>query len=479
MKKTVSLLLTVCLLAGMCTAAAASASDFKDIKNSDWYYSYVDYTVQRGLFSGTSPTAFSPKATLTRGMFVTVLGRYAGVSPAAAGTAKITETINMRSAPTTDSSIVKVLRSGDTVTVTGRESGWYRVNLSGTGGYVRQDLISVSSGKFSDVAFGNYCCPYVNWAAANGIASGTSDNTFSPNRAVSRQEICVFLYRYVQAFGIKLSETQAAVNFKDAGKINPSFTAAVTAMQKAGVVGGRTDGSFDPSGSATRAEAAAIITRFIQNIGENPKKDFSYAGTVKASAAVADGYFDDACFIGHSMVVGMRYYMDMNNADYYAVNGISAKRMLTYDQFTLADGETTGTLSAALAEKSYGKAYIMLGVNEMGTSDYDRQSFESSMRSLISLVKSSQPAAKIYIICILPVTRAESDSSANYNLDNIVIFNKLLQNISADTGAGYLDFFTLFADGDGYMPTECAASDGIHPVQSQYAVMRNYLKTHT
>ena len=72
----------------------------------------------------------------------------------------------------------------------------------------------------------------------------------------------------------------------------------------------------------------------------------------------------------------------MNNADYYAVNGISAKRMLTYDQFTLADGETTGTLSAALAEKSYGKTYIMLGVNEMGTSDYDRQSFES--RSLSS-----------------------------------------------------------------------------------------------
>ena len=121
----------------------------------------------------------------------------------------------------------------------------------------------------------------------------------------------------------------------------------------------------------------------------------------------------------------------------------------------------------------------MLGVNELSSAPGDRQAFYNSMSSLISTVKQRQPSAKIYVISLTPITKAESNSSATYNRENALNYNGVLQQLCRDKGAGYLDFFTLFCDDDGYMPAEGAASDGIHPVQSQYALMKNYLKTHT
>jgi len=122
---------------------------------------------------------------------------------------------------------------------------------------------------------------------------------------------------------------------------------------------------------------------------------------------------------------------------------------------------------------------VMLGVNELSGAETDRQNFYADMARLLSLIRQTQPGARLYLISLTPVTKAESDSSAVFNRDNIVAYNGVLQQLSRDKGAGYLDFFTLFADGDGYMPPDGAASDGIHPVQAQYAVMKDYLKTHT
>jgi hypothetical protein len=476
MKKIMSIIISICLLAASCPALAASAADFSDVKSSDWYYSAVDYVTGMGLFSGTSATAFSPKRTMNRAMFVTVLGRYAGVSGTA--TADVTEAVNMRSGPGTDSSVVTVLTAGSRVNITGLEKGWYAVTKGSSSGYVRSDLLKVNNGGFSDVSGASYYCAYVNWCSANGIAGGTGGTSFSPSAAITREQICAILYRYAQKFGVSLPETVSAAAFSDDAAISASARDGVYAMQRAGVVSGRGGNAFCPRATASRAEVAAIMMRFIECVKTQPKPDYGYAGTVPASAAAADGYFDDACFIGHSIVVGMSMYLGLPNAQYYAVNGISAKRMLTYDGFTLPDGGT-GTVSDALTGSSFGKVYIMLGVNELGSADYDLQSYYDSMISLISMVKDKLPQAKIYLISIMPVTQTESDSSQNYNLQNIVRFNTKLQQISRETGAGYLDFFTLFADSDGYMPPECTASDGIHPLQSQYAVMNGYIKTHT
>lgn len=221
-----------------------------------------------------------------------------------------------------------------------------------------------------------------------------------------------------------------------------------------------------------------MLQKFILNTGAAPAADYSYYGTVPESAAVSDSYFNDACFIGHSLVVGMKTYFNLLNADYYAANGMYAGTILDCKNFGLPDGGA-GTLADALSQKSYGKAYIMLGVNELSGADYDRQNFYSSMSAILSLVRQKLPKAKIYLISLTPVTKTESEGSRTYNRENILAYNEILQKLSREKGAGYLDFFTLFADAEGYMPPNGAAPDGIHPVQAQYAVMKDYIKTHT
>lgn len=478
MRRFICCVFCICLLVSAFPAFAASAADYSDVKVTDWYYDAVNYAAENSLFSGTSPTTFSPKAAVTRGMFVTVLGKYAGASGYPAGSAKITEAINMRTAPGTDKPIAAILHSGDTASIYGIADGWYSASANGATGYIRCDVINASCANFGDVSLSAYYAKYVNWAYANGVVSGTSASSFSPSASISREAICGILFKYAQKQGISLNQTVSKLAFSDESAINPAFVSAVYAMQGAGIISGRPNGSFAPKATATRAETAVILQKFIQNTGKAPAKDYGYSGTVPQRAAAADSYFDDACFIGHSLVVGMKTYFNLLKADYYAVNGISASRMLTYADFELPDGGKGG-IADALSQKTYGKVYIMLGVNELSSAPGDRQAFYNSMSSLISTVKQRQPSAKIYVISLTPITKAESNSSATYNRENALNYNGVLQQLCRDKGAGYLDFFTLFCDDDGYMPAEGAASDGIHPVQSQYALMKNYLKTHT
>lgn len=105
------------------------------------------YAKANGFFSGTSETTFSPNGTMTRGMFVTVLGRMAGLDPAKYG--------------------------GDT--------------------------------GFTDVPEGMYYAPYVKWAAQYGITGGTGDGRFSPDALITRQQMAALFVRYFEKFGIRLT----------------------------------------------------------------------------------------------------------------------------------------------------------------------------------------------------------------------------------------------------------------------------------
>ncbi len=96
--------------------------DFEDVANDSWYFDAVDYVSEKELFNGTSDTAFSPDASMTRGMFVTVLGRMAGTRPEAYASADSGCTVNVeeayiRSGPGTDYGVVASVSRGDRVTV--------------------------------------------------------------------------------------------------------------------------------------------------------------------------------------------------------------------------------------------------------------------------------------------------------------------------------------------------------------------------
>ena len=178
--------------------------NFTDI-NGHWAKEHILFAVSRGLFSGTSKTTFSPNTTLTRGMFVTALGRLAGINPA-----------------------------------------------------------DYQNRKFTDVKANAYYAPYVNWAASKGIVGGTTSTTFAPDSNITREQMAVIMKNYADKMGYSIPKTLEAVTFADNAQISSWAKDAVKAMQQAGVLSGKENNRFDPQGNATRAEAATVLHRFVE-----------------------------------------------------------------------------------------------------------------------------------------------------------------------------------------------------------------------
>lgn len=178
---------------------------FTDVRETDWFYDDVVFAYENGLFSGTTATTFSPYAPMTRAMLVTVLYRLEG-EPAVTG------------------------RSG-----------------------------------FSDVTIGSYYEAAVTWAADNGIVNGTSATTFSPSENVTREQMAAILCRYAQYKQYGTSASASLSAFSDAAAVSNYAKVPLSWAVAEKLVNG-TDGKLLPRASATRAQVAAILHRFVENI---------------------------------------------------------------------------------------------------------------------------------------------------------------------------------------------------------------------
>ncbi len=177
---------------------------FTDI-TGHWAADNILFAASRGLLSGTSDTTFSPGTGMTRGMFVTALGRLAGINPD-----------------------------------------------------------SYKTGKFTDVKADAYYAPYVNWAAQTGIVEGVTAITFAPDTNINREQMAVIMANYAKKLGYDLPRTLKAVTFADNANISSWAKDAVRAMQQAGILAGKNGNKFDPKGTATRAEVATVLRRFVE-----------------------------------------------------------------------------------------------------------------------------------------------------------------------------------------------------------------------
>ncbi len=170
-----------------------TGSSFTDVPAGSWYEDAVNYVSEKGLMNGTSKNGFSPNATTTRGMIVTILARVEGV--------------NTNGTP------------------------WYAAGQK--------------------------------WAMDNGISDGTN-----MTGEVTREQLAAILYRYAKLKGYDTSKSNKLDSFKDADKVS---SWAVEAMQWAnaeGLINGKSNSMLDPQGKATRAETAAILMRFMENIAK-------------------------------------------------------------------------------------------------------------------------------------------------------------------------------------------------------------------
>lgn len=183
---------------------AVPSAGFTDIAHH-WAKDAIEYAVANGLFSGTTDTTFSPDSAMTRGMFVTVLGRYAKVN-----------------------------------------------NVSG-------------ATDFSDVPEDAYYAPYVAWASQNGIVSGLDAKTFAPNAPVTREQMAVLMQKFIEYKMGSEVEIGGMIlrEFDDFDQISSWAADALTYCADNGLISGKGNQRLDPKGTATRAEVATVMQKLI------------------------------------------------------------------------------------------------------------------------------------------------------------------------------------------------------------------------
>lgn len=185
---------------------------FTDVSESDWFFNDVKFVYQNGLMNGTSATTFSPEGTTSRGMIVTILWRMAG-------------------SPDMEDKI------------------W---------GY-----------PFADVDATAYYGTAVYWARLNGIAGGYDDATFGPNDPITREQMAVMMYRYAQYMGYDTTQGGMAIReYADYGQVSSYALEAMDWANATGIVTGTSESTLSPQGQATRAQAAAMFTRFCEQYAE-------------------------------------------------------------------------------------------------------------------------------------------------------------------------------------------------------------------
>ena len=179
---------------------------FTDVAESAWYYDAVAYVYENGIMEGTGGTLFQPAATTTRGMIVTMLYRLEG-EPAA------------------------------------------------------------GSSTFADVPAGTWYASAVAWASANGIVTGYGNGAFGPEDTITREQLAAILYRYAQYKGYEVTAAGASLGgYTDAGQISAWAQAAMTWANAQDLITGNTATTLNPLGQASRAEVAAILMRFAENV---------------------------------------------------------------------------------------------------------------------------------------------------------------------------------------------------------------------
>ena len=182
---------------------ATDVSDiFIDVAPNAWYKDAVQYAYDNGLMTGTSDTEFAPEATTTRAMIVSILARL-------------------------------------------------------------ENVTSAEAAGFADVSADDWYATAVNWAASAGVVSGTGDGNFSPNAAITREQLAAMLMNYSAWKGEDVSARANLSTYSD----QPSTWAEETMSWAVaeGLINGVTADQLQPQGNATRAQVAAILQRFLKN----------------------------------------------------------------------------------------------------------------------------------------------------------------------------------------------------------------------
>ena len=180
---------------------------FGDVSEKAWYYSAIEYVYEHGLMAGTSATTFEPNATLSRAMVAQIL-------------------YNLEGQPTVEG-----------------ESAFTDTNT-------------------------HWAATAITWAQKTGVVSGYENNTFRPNKAVTREELAQMLYNYAKYKEYNLAAKGDLTVFPDGSKVSSWAETAMAWANGNRLINGFEDNTLRPGGDSTRAQAASILMNFDLNLVE-------------------------------------------------------------------------------------------------------------------------------------------------------------------------------------------------------------------
>ena len=186
---------------------------FGDVDDGDWFADAARFVYENGMMNGVSETSFAPHATTSRSMIVTILYRLEGE-------------------PVVDYAM-----------------------------------------DFTDVAGDAYYAEAVRWAASEGIVGGYGGGLFGSDDAVTREQLAVILYRYAayKGYDVSIGEDTNILSYADFADLSEYAISAMQWACGAGIITGVTDATLVPQGTATRAQCAAMLMRFVEAIGEKSR----------------------------------------------------------------------------------------------------------------------------------------------------------------------------------------------------------------
>lgn len=178
-----------------------------------------------------------------------------------------------------------------------------------------------------------------------------------------------------------------------------------------------------------------------------PTYDFS--GAVPASEAVGDDYFDDALFIGNSLIVGLQRTVPLN-ARYFASVGLNVSQFFTKELIPMKSGKVM-TISDAMETIKFSKVYLMFGINELGWGSI--ASFISYYGQIIDRIREINPDAIVYVQSILPINEEKWAKSRDFQscINNVAVatFNQKIVDMCEDKGAAFVNVGEVLTDETG------------------------------
>ncbi|MBQ7475516.1 MAG: S-layer homology domain-containing protein [Clostridia bacterium] len=202
MKRFLSIVFALLMIASCVTVAAAAKTGFSDVEESRWSAASIRYAVGKGYMKGVGGDKFDPEGSLTRAMVATVLWRREG-SPA----------------PT-------------------------------------------AASGFSDVPAGEWYTDAVAWAKETGVVKGITDKTFEPDGKITREQLATMLFRFSSSAPVSVPERADLTPFSDDEKVSEWANEPLEWAVEAGLIKGTDGNRLAPDGDATREQFAAIIERY-------------------------------------------------------------------------------------------------------------------------------------------------------------------------------------------------------------------------